>query len=258
MFRKPLAQLALLSMAAVALSGCGASSGSSSVELPGSQWELDVGALGGAGSEDVSSFLRFGEDGRVSGNDGCNDFTGAYTVDGAALRLGPLASTRKACAGAAQKVADRVSATLEQVRSHEARPDTLVLQDGAGDPVLRYRASTPGVAGAWEVTSVLYDDAIRGVIEGTRLTADFKDAGTVAGSSGCNTFSGPYEEDGARLRIGPLVTTEIACTEPEGVDEQERGYVAALASVVRFEQAGPKLTLFNAKGQMAVTLVRPR
>ena len=64
--------------------------------------------------------------------------------------------------------------------------------------------------------------------------------------------------DGAGLRIGPLAATEIACTEPEGVDEQERGYVEALASVVRFEQAGPKLTLFNAKGQMAVTLVRPR
>ena len=28
--------------------------------------------------------------------------------------------------------------------------------------------------------------------------------------------------------------------------------------IVRFEQAGPKLTLFNAKGQMAVTLARPR
>ncbi len=248
--------------AALALGACGEREpGAGSVALPGTQWELDVGALGGAGSEDVSSFLRFGDDGRVSGNDGCNDFTGAYEVDGPALRLGPLASTRKACAGAAQEVADRVSATLDQVRSHEARPDTLVLKDGAGDPVLRYRASRPGVAGAWEVTSVLYDDAIRGVLEGTGLTADFgppDPEGTVAGSSGCNTFSGPYEEDGAQLRIGPLATTEIACTEPEGVDEQERGYVAALASVVRFEQAGPKLTLFNAKDQMAVTLVRPR
>ncbi len=64
--------------------------------------------------------------------------------------------------------------------------------------------------------------------------------------------------DGAQLRLGPLATTEIACTEPEGVDEQERGYFAALASVVRFEQTGPKLTLFNAKGQMAVMLARPR
>jgi heat shock protein HslJ len=245
---------------ALALGACGEAEpdAGSSVALPGTQWDLDVGALGGAGSEDVSSFLRFGDDGRVSGNDGCNDVTGAYTVDGAALRLGPLASTRKACAGAAGEVADRVSAALEQVRFHEARPDALVLKNGAGDPVLRYRTSTPGVAGAWEVTSVLYDDAIRGVLEGTTLTADFKDAGTVGGSGGCNTFSGPYEADGARLRIGPLAATEIACTTPAGAAEQERGYFAALASVVRFEQAGPKLTLFDAQGRMAVILDRAR
>lgn len=41
--------------------------------------------------------LQFGADGRVSGMGGCNAFTGAYTVDGDRLAIGPLAATRKAC-----------------------------------------------------------------------------------------------------------------------------------------------------------------
>jgi len=43
---------------------------------------------------------------------------------------------------------------------------------------------------------------------------------------------------------------------PDGAQAQERGYLAALESVVRFEQTGDGMTLFNAEGQMAVTLGR--
>lgn len=42
--------------------------------------------------------LSFGADGRFSGTAGCNSFTGPYTSDGSALRLGPAAATRKMCA----------------------------------------------------------------------------------------------------------------------------------------------------------------
>ena len=55
-----------------------------------------------------------------------------------------------------------------------------------------------GVAGAWDVTSVLYDDGIRSVIVGTTLTATFGADGHLSGSSGCNTFRGDlrrYEID---------------------------------------------------------------
>lgn len=244
------AALAALACAAlVALGACGDDSASDAAALPGTQWELeDAGA--------VSSFLRFGEDARVSGSDGCNDFSGPFEVDGSALRLGPLASTQRACAGAAQEVAARVSGALERVRSYETGGGRLVLQDEGGAPLLRYRASTPGVAGRWDVISVLYDDAIRSAITGTELTAAFGADGRVSGSGGCNTFSGPYRAGGARLRIGPLGSTRKACREPEGAAAQEAGYLAALQSAVRFEQVGPQLTLFNAKGQMAVTLAR--
>ena len=112
------------------------------------------------------------------------------------------------------------------------------------------------MAGAWDVTSVLYDDGIRSVIAGTTLTATFGPDGRVTGSSGCNTFRGPYEEQGEELSVGPLASTRKACKSPDGAQAQERGYLAALESAVRSEQTGSRLTLFNAKGQMAVTLQR--
>jgi len=40
--------------------------------------------------------LRFEEE-RVSGNDGCNNFFGGYTLDGNSLKFGMLGSTRMAC-----------------------------------------------------------------------------------------------------------------------------------------------------------------
>lgn len=71
--------------------------------LAGTQWELaelngqPAVALTGVGAPT----LAFGADGRASGNGGCNQFSGPYTQDGAALRLGPLVSTRRACTDAA-------------------------------------------------------------------------------------------------------------------------------------------------------------
>ena len=39
----------------------------------------------------------FGKDGSLTGNAGCNDYNGAYTISGNQITIGPLASTRKFC-----------------------------------------------------------------------------------------------------------------------------------------------------------------
>jgi len=45
----------------------------------------------------VQATLAFFEAGRVAGNGSCNRFTSSVTINGEALKLGPLASTRMAC-----------------------------------------------------------------------------------------------------------------------------------------------------------------
>ena len=102
--------------------------------------------------------------------------------------------------------------------------------------------------------SVLYDGAIRSAVANTEPTADFS-AGTISGNTGCNGFDGPYTLQGKKLDVGPLTATKKACPTAEA-SEQEAGYLSALESAVRIEQAGPQLTLLNAEGQKAVTLTR--
>lgn len=72
--------------------------------------------------------LRLGADGRLSGQAGCNGYTGSYTIDGdrfqpvavastaagSTLAVGPLASTRKACAPAVMAEEQRFLALLER------------------------------------------------------------------------------------------------------------------------------------------------
>jgi heat shock protein HslJ len=70
--------------------------------LPGTAWrltELD-GRAPAAPPEGEGLTLEFAAagEGRASGNAGCNRFSGGYTHAGPTLRLGPLASTKRACA----------------------------------------------------------------------------------------------------------------------------------------------------------------
>ncbi len=47
--------------------------------------------------------------GKLSGNGGCNNYNGPYTVDGEKIKIGPLASTKMTCE---QAVMDQESAYL--------------------------------------------------------------------------------------------------------------------------------------------------
>jgi heat shock protein HslJ len=227
----------------------------SGASLEGTTWLLDTGALGGDYSPDVTSTLRL-LSGQANGSGGCNLFTGTYTLDGRDLSFGPLASTRRACGEAETLVEKAVFDRLAQVQTFSVDGEQLRLADSGGTTVLTYDANEPTIEGSWEVLSVLYDDAIRSVVVGTDLTATFTAAGEISGLAGCNRFTGGYTVEGADVHIDPLARTAMACAEPEGIMEQEDGYLAALESVVRFEQVADELTLFNAEGQMAVTLTR--
>jgi heat shock protein HslJ len=51
-----------------------------------------------ASSDDrEAAFVRFHQDGRISGFAGCNNFFGTFVATDKTLEVGPLGSTRKAC-----------------------------------------------------------------------------------------------------------------------------------------------------------------
>ena len=79
------------------LAGCADSGQSGHTPLLGTTWNLV--ALNNSKIEHPGPqvpHLRFETD-KVTGNDGCNNFFGAYKLDGNKLKFGMLASTRMAC-----------------------------------------------------------------------------------------------------------------------------------------------------------------
>jgi heat shock protein HslJ len=78
-------------------------------------------------------------DGRISGNGGCNEYGGPYTADGSTIRIGPIVSTKRACADPAanQQEADYFAA-LELAREFELRTDGLWLLREGGTIAVTY------------------------------------------------------------------------------------------------------------------------
>jgi heat shock protein HslJ len=71
------------------------------------------------------------------------------------------------------------------------------------------------------------------------------DGHTVDGSGGCNRLGGTYRLEGAALSFGPLATTKMMCAD---AIEQERRFLAVLATVRGWRVAGDDLTLLDAVG----------
>jgi heat shock protein HslJ len=71
---------------------------------------------------------------QVSGAAGCNDYSGGYTIDGTTLRIGPLASTMKACAD--QAVNDQEQqflAALQASTTFDQTGNILTLKAAGGE-----------------------------------------------------------------------------------------------------------------------------
>jgi heat shock protein HslJ len=90
--RASLASLATLLL----LAGC------ATVDLPDGEWNLTSfqGQKSPKGADNKRLTIQFEDNGRrVFGFAGCNRFSGTYRQNGTTLELGPLVSTKMACAG---------------------------------------------------------------------------------------------------------------------------------------------------------------
>jgi heat shock protein HslJ len=80
----------------------------------------------------------FGADGKLSGNDGCNNYNGTYTLDGDKITIGPIATTRMACD---QAVMDQETAylnALAKASTYTLGKDSLELRDADGALLVDY------------------------------------------------------------------------------------------------------------------------
>jgi len=75
---------------------------------------------------------------RISGNDGCNNFTGRITaVDSKKITFGTLAGTRKACID--MEISDRFSKNISKACTYSVKKSKLHLFDDQGTELLVFR-----------------------------------------------------------------------------------------------------------------------
>ncbi len=195
----------------------------------------------------------FGEDGTLSGNDGCNDYNASYTVDGDSIEISMGPSTLMACPEEIMTQASAYQAALGNATTFSVSGDRLELRDADGALQVSFVAQEmPALTGmTWSALGVNNGrGGVQSLVAETEITALFADDGTVAGNAGCNQYSAPYTVDGDAIEIGEAITTRMMCPEP--VMEQEAAYLAALGNATTFSLGGDRLELRDADGALQV------
>ena len=114
--------------------------------------------------------------------------------------------------------------------------------------------STPELSGTnWKL--VAYGPANNPIpaAEGIETSVKFGTDGRISGNLGCNSFGGEYKQTGTQLTFGPMMSTEMACPEPQM--SQESISLSILSGTVDFRVEGDKLTIDGAGGNQLI-LVR--
>ena len=206
---------------------------------------------------DVETTAVF-DGGRVSGNAGCNNYNGTYTVDGQALtiQLGP--TTMMACPEPTMAQEQAFFTNLAAAVSYVLVGDQLHILNANGDVILAFQplVSTPLVGTTWQTLS--YNNgkqAVVSVLTGTEITAVFGADGQLTGSAGCNNYMAGYTVDGDAITIGPAASSMMMCAEPEGVMEQETAYLTSLTTAATYSIQGDQLELRTADGALVASYV---
>ncbi|WP_295389510.1 META domain-containing protein [uncultured Thiodictyon sp.] len=225
--------------------------------LEGSSWSPTAYRAGDTLNEIAAgqypARFRF-EAGQFAGSLGCNQLGGAYTLAGDRLTFKPtIRSTMMACPEPLMKQEQAVGVALTQVAAYRLEGEQLQLLDATGEPLLRLLALRPApLVGQWQLTA--YNNgkqAMVSALNGTALTLELRDDGTLGGTDGCNRYMSGYTLTGETLTIGPLASTRMVCKGPEGAAEQAADYAAALGTVTGYRIEGGELTLFNGAGKPA-------
>jgi heat shock protein HslJ len=229
--------------------------------LVGTSWNVTSYNVQGSQAPVVAGSqptLVFGTDGTVSGNTGCNDFSGSYSVSGSTITFGPMASTLSACTGLSLAAQEQAYLTaLNASTTYQLSADQLVLTDANGAPQVILTAAPNSLAGtAWRVLSINNgNQAVTSVVTGSGVTLTLSQDGVASGSTGCNDFRAIYVSDSSSLSFSPVITTRRACSGT--LANQEQWFLAALSASSTYTLSGNNLTVRDADGSIQFTASAP-
>jgi heat shock protein HslJ len=230
-----------------------------SMSLEASAWRLT--GLPGRNPGDLAGLerpvlTRF-EAGRISGFSGCNNFMGSYTLEDNRVTVGQLAGTLMACPEPANSLDNAFRAAFAGTLRYEITGSQLKLTAASGE-ILTFEAEPePKLAGTtWQVTGFNNNrHAVVGPVADAEISLSF-DAETVTANTGCNTARASYSTQGSSIQIGTSASTRRMCAEELMI--QEREFIAALESAVKWRIDGDVLDMHRADEERAIFANRVR
>ena len=171
--------------------------------LDGSAWVL-AAIAGRQVPGSTTTTLQF-EQGHLSGTDGCNRYTGTYSVKGPAFEVSPqLASTRMSCPEQVANEAQAYIAALSASKLYRIEGARLLLLSADGTTLATLAAQSLLLEGtSWNAIGINNGrQAVQSVVKDTTVTLSFGAGGDASGSAGCNHYSGRYQASGSSISIG--------------------------------------------------------
>ena len=253
-------RLIVLSIAVFAVTGAAAQSVTPAATeepgLPGSSWLLT--ATSGQDHQTLvlpgsSITLNFEGEDRISGDGGCNAYSGAYMIGAAGeLTLSEIVSTLGACDDMQLTTQESIYlGALGGVTHYELSEQQLTLRIEDVEALHFVRVDSEPLAGtAWNLISEVPADveATPEVDSSARpITLTFDAEGRASGLGGCNTYSTMYELDGTSITFGDVVSTRMAC---EGGDimQREQAFFAALTGALQYGLTDERLYIRHEDG----------
>jgi len=239
------------------LASCGSGATSvSAVEDPNlteSDWQL-VSLNGKPVPEDTMAVMAFGEASNVLGSTGCNLFSGTYAIgSGSVLNFKPNVTTSFECPEPYLAQESAMLLVLSSSSNYTIEGAELKITNPDGERRGSFVKMEPLVLEGTNWYLDAFNDgqgAFVNVMDGTKITASFSADSEMSGVGGCNQYNTTYQVDGEMISIGPIMSTQMACSEPEGVMEQEGKYLQALGFADTFRNFGIVLNFYDAEGQI--------
>jgi heat shock protein HslJ len=215
--RMTLGVLTLLPLAAA----CGAQtagSGSARTEtapVTGVHWTVDVLTVDGKTARAPSgTYLKIADDGRVSGNLGCNGFGSKATFTGDRVEFGGMWTTDMACEKGPMSFERSLGRTFADKGAFTAKADgdRLTLTTDGGDRIGLTKEKDAPVRGTkWTVTALGDNNFSQPLPKGANAYFVLRADGTLDGRLGCNHASAQATVGDGHITLGPARTTRMMC-----------------------------------------------
>jgi len=210
-------------------------------------------SLDGDWKSAVSKATVHFEKGKISGNDGCNQFIGSYVTQGNSLSVSDkMMSTMMACPAMEKSAAFKSALTSAKIYENDGKKLILIGEDGK--PLLELQALSNTPEEGLYAIQYLNNGKQAVVSVKTPISMQLSSDGKMSGNTGCNQYTTSYTIKENQLTIGFPATTRKMCP-PEQM-EQEQQFLNALQKGAKISRNGEKWEVRDAAGALQFSLTK--